>query len=132
MSDISYQQAGRAFHQTVTPAAQAATSAAGLPDAPAWAGYWTWVTAVILLMFVLYTAQKGTLSTWLGFFTWSTQATPTATDPLTSLANGLNSIFTAAQNAGTATRNAIGLGGPATSTAPTPGATSSGTPTGGS
>lgn len=43
----------------------------GLPTGPSWAGYWTFVTATIFLMFVLFLAKKGTLGTWIGFFSWS-------------------------------------------------------------
>jgi hypothetical protein len=56
-----------------TPAARAATSSLGV-EAPAWAGYWTFVTASIILAFVLYLAQKGRLSVWLAFFTPQTPA----------------------------------------------------------
>lgn len=52
-----------------TPVARAATGAAGLPAPPAWAGYWTFVSATLILAFVLYLAKHGRLSTWLAFFT---------------------------------------------------------------
>jgi hypothetical protein len=42
-------------------AARAGLEAGSVPAPPAWAGYWTWVSAVIILMFVLYLAQKGRL-----------------------------------------------------------------------
>lgn len=57
-----------------TPAARAATTAAGLPSPPAWAGYWTFVTATLILAFVLYLAKHGRLATWLAFFTPQTPA----------------------------------------------------------
>jgi hypothetical protein len=57
-----------------TPAAQAATSAAGLPSPPAWAGYWTFVSATLILAFVLYLAKHGRLAAWLAFFTPQTPA----------------------------------------------------------
>jgi len=47
-------------------------AATGAPTPPSYMGYWTFVTASIILMFILYTAQKGTLGIWLGFFSWST------------------------------------------------------------
>jgi hypothetical protein len=53
---------------------QAAHSELPIPQAPAWAGYWTFVTAIVLFMFVIYTAQKGTLSAWIGFLGWSSPA----------------------------------------------------------
>jgi len=40
----------------------------GAPAPPEWAGYWTFVTATILIAFVLFLAGKGTLSKWLGLF----------------------------------------------------------------
>lgn len=60
-----------------TPAAKAAHSAIGAPAAPSWGGYWNWVSATVILAFVLYTAQKGTLDTWVSFFGWNPQAAPT-------------------------------------------------------
>lgn len=114
MKDTSYQAAG----QVATAGAQAVTQTAGLPAAPSWAGYWTWVAAIVMLMFILYTAKKGTLATWFGFFTWQTPATPTVTNSqgatsllsgATSIANGLNSALTAAQNLGTSLGKAVGV-----------------------
>lgn len=49
------------------PAVQAAT---GL-EAPSWADYWTFVTATIVVMFVLFLAKNGHLSTWIGYLGWS-------------------------------------------------------------
>ena len=43
-------------------------AATGAPAPPEWAGYWTFVTATILVAFVLFLAGKGTLSKWLGLF----------------------------------------------------------------
>jgi hypothetical protein len=48
------------------------TAALGAP--PAWAGYWTFVTATIILAFILYVTKKGHLSTWIGFFSWTSPA----------------------------------------------------------
>src|SRR5208283_351394 len=56
----------------VTAAAASLSKGTPLPSAPAWAGYWTWTTAVVLIMFVLFVARKGTLQNWIAFFTWST------------------------------------------------------------
>lgn len=44
-----------------------------------WGSYWTFVTATITVMFVLYLAQKGRLQVWLQFFMWSNPSTPTVT-----------------------------------------------------
>jgi uncharacterized integral membrane protein len=55
-----------------TPSAKAIHSQLPIPQPPQWSGYWTFVTALILFMFVLYVAQKGTLTTWLSFFAWTT------------------------------------------------------------
>jgi hypothetical protein len=55
-------------------AARAGLDNAGVPAKPAWAGYWTWVAAVIIIMFVLYLAQKGRLGVWLAFFSWTSPA----------------------------------------------------------
>lgn len=63
-----------------TPLARATTSAAGLAAPPAWAGYWTFVTATIILAFVLYLAKHGRLSVWLAFFTPQTPAQIAAVD----------------------------------------------------
>jgi hypothetical protein len=41
-----------------------------LPQAPSWMGYWTFVTATILGLFVLYTAKQGTLPVWISFLGW--------------------------------------------------------------
>lgn len=57
--------------RAATAGAQAIHEATPLPMPPSWAGYWTFVSAAIIVMFVLYLAQKGTLSTWLGFFAWT-------------------------------------------------------------
>ena len=43
-------------------------AATGAPAPPEWAGYWTFVTAVIMVAFILFLAGKGTLSKWLGLF----------------------------------------------------------------
>jgi hypothetical protein len=56
--------AGRA----TTSIAKGVHSELPIPQAPSWGGYWNWVSAVVILAFVMYTAQKGTLSTWVGFF----------------------------------------------------------------
>lgn len=56
----------------LTSHVKAVHTAIGLPSAPSWAGYWNFVSATIILAFILYTAQKGTLHTWIGFFGWST------------------------------------------------------------
>lgn len=53
---------------------QTAHAVAGLPGPPAWAGYWTFVTATIILAFMFYTAKHGTLNTWVGFFSWKSPA----------------------------------------------------------
>lgn len=45
-----------------------------LPQAPAWSGYWTFVTATIIFAFILYLAQKSRLNAWIAFFSWSTPA----------------------------------------------------------
>jgi hypothetical protein len=50
-----------------------------IPQAPSWGGYWNWVSATVILAFVLYTAQKGTLGTWVSFFGWNPQPAPTTT-----------------------------------------------------
>ena len=65
---------GRATTQVV----KGAHAATGLPMPPSWGGYWNWVSATIILAFMLYTAQKGTLKTWVGFFGWNPQAAPSA------------------------------------------------------
>lgn len=87
-----------------TPAARAATGAAGLPAPPAWAGYWTFVTATIILAFVLYLAKHGRLSVWLAFFTPQTPATLGAATGTGSTAQvqGLFGGSTAAAGAGIA------------------------------
>jgi len=56
-----------------TPVAKAATGAVGF-EPPSWAGYWTFVTATLILAFVLYLAKHGRLSVWLAFFTPQTPA----------------------------------------------------------
>ena len=63
-----------------TATIQAAHRASGLPGAspPAWSGYWTFVTATIIIMFVLFVAKKGTLGTWIGFLSWSAPKSLTA------------------------------------------------------
>jgi hypothetical protein len=53
--------------------------ATGIPEPPEWAGYWTFVTATIIISFVLFLAEKNRLSLWMSFFTWTTQAAPSAT-----------------------------------------------------
>jgi len=76
----------KALGRSATSAAQTVHSQLEiLPQASSsWPGYWTFVTATIILMFILYTAQKGTLSTWIGFFAWSNPATPTAPNAASS------------------------------------------------
>jgi hypothetical protein len=67
---------------------QAAHGELPLPQAPSYVGYWTFVTATIILAFVLYLAQKNRLGVWLAFFSWSnplpvgtTGQTSTAANP---------------------------------------------------
>lgn len=60
------------IHRQLSSAIQAAHGASGLPTPPAWGGYWNWVSATIILAFIMYTAQKGTLNKWVSFFAWST------------------------------------------------------------
>ena len=43
-------------------------AATGAPAPPEWAGYWSFVTATVLVAFVLFLAGKGTLSKWLALF----------------------------------------------------------------
>lgn len=76
-----------------TPAVKAAHAAIGAPSAPSWSGYWNWVSAVVILAFVLYTAQKGTLSTWLSFFWWNPQAAPTTTSAASSTGSAVAGAF---------------------------------------
>jgi hypothetical protein len=57
---------------SITPAAKAITSELPVPQPPAWAGYWTFTTAVVILAFILYVTKKGTLNTWVSFFSWTT------------------------------------------------------------
>lgn len=64
----------RPVGQRVGAAVQAAHAELPLPQAPSWTGYWTFVTAAIIVMFILYLAQKGTLGIWLSFFSWSSPA----------------------------------------------------------
>jgi len=63
-----------------TAAVQAAHRAAGLPGAspPAWSGYWTFVTATIVVMFILFVARKGTLGKWISFLSWTSPQSLTA------------------------------------------------------
>lgn len=51
---------------------QAAHASAGLPTAPAWAGYWNFTTGLIIVMFILYLAKNNRLSTWVAFLGWGT------------------------------------------------------------
>jgi hypothetical protein len=62
-----------------TSVAKGAHAAIGAPAAPSWGGYWNWVSATVIIAFMLYTAQKGTLNTWVSFFGWNPQAAPTTT-----------------------------------------------------
>lgn len=71
-------------HATLTRGGSAATGTISgahrelpLPQAPAWAGYWTFVTGTIIVMFILFTAKKGSLQQWLQFLWW-TQPQPLA------------------------------------------------------
>jgi hypothetical protein len=58
--------------QQLNKGVQAAHGELPIPQPPAWAGYWTFTTAVIIFAFILYVTKKGTVGTWLGFFSWST------------------------------------------------------------
>jgi len=53
---------------TVPTIAKPFHAATGLAPPPEWAGYWSFVTATVLIAFVLFLAGKGTLSKWLGLF----------------------------------------------------------------
>lgn len=57
-----------------TPHVKAVHSELPIPQPVEWAGYWTFVTATIIIMFLLFIAEKGTLSTWIGFFSWTNPA----------------------------------------------------------
>lgn len=65
-------------------------AATGAPAPPEWAGYWTFVTAAILVGFVLFITKKGTLSTWIGFFSW---ATPSNEAPATTGTGSTLSLY---------------------------------------
>jgi hypothetical protein len=112
--------AGRVAAQTAGNAFRGAHQLSGLPQAPSWAGYWTFVTAAIIVMFVLFVAKKGTLSTWIGFLSWSTPlplGTPTASGTSPATTSGASTGSTAtlgspqtvtnAANAASSTLNSI-------------------------
>lgn len=71
-----------------TPAIKAAHAASGLPSAPTWAGYWTFVTATIIILFVLYLAKNNRLGVWLGFFSWTSPAAIGSTGATSTAATG--------------------------------------------
>ena len=72
-------------------AVRGAHTAIGLSAPPSWAGYWTFVTGSIIILFALYLAQHGRLTTWLQFFSWSNPATnTTATGAAATGAAGRN------------------------------------------
>lgn len=88
--DKTLTQAGRiasAGGRSATSAVQAAHGQLEiLPQAPSYANYWSFVVMVIVLLFILYTAQKGTLSTWISLMGW------TAIQPLGSATAGSNPL----------------------------------------
>lgn len=93
---------GRVAHAVAAPAAQAV-----LPAAPGYGGYWNYVTAV-----------KGTLHTWLGFFSWSSpQPLSTAStsggssNPVSTVTGALNAALNASQTAGLAVNQAATAAG---------------------
>jgi len=65
--------AGRA----TTSIAKGVHSELPIPQAPSWGGYWNWVSATVIIAFIMYTAQKGTLPQWVTFFGWNPQPAPT-------------------------------------------------------
>ena len=102
---------------------QAAHAAAGLPRPPSWAGYWTFVSATIIIMFILFTAKKGTLGKWIGFLSWTTpqtvgQATgdQSTTNPQTS-GSGASTPQNVVGTVGNAVGSMVGTG-PANTTTP--------------
>jgi hypothetical protein len=56
--------------RSVTQTTAAVHGEIGLPKQPSWAGYWTWVTACLIIMFLLYLAKHDRLSVWLAFLKW--------------------------------------------------------------
>lgn len=66
-------------------------------------GYWTFVVAMILVLFVFYTASNGLLSRWLGLFVYSKPTVVTnATTAQTTAA--------ASQNVASGLANSVGAG----------------------
>lgn len=93
---------------------KAATAVAAVPTTGTegdWNAYWTLVTGMIIVLFLLYIAGNGQLTAWLQLFTYATPATPSpagasaASGPLSTLDNlmpaslknvatGLNNLVT--------------------------------------
>lgn len=110
-------RAGAALARSTSATVQGAHAALPVLPQPTeqWGGYWTFVTATIVVMFILYTAQKGTLSTWLSFFAWSNPSTPTVGGATTSLTSGLatsaSQFLTLPSQIGGAANATTGAGG---------------------
>jgi hypothetical protein len=84
------QHAASAAVSTARTASKTVQAIAPIEGAASYGGYWNFVAGSIILMFLLYVAQKGHLSTWIGFFSWTAPA---------SIGTATN---TPAQSAGTA------------------------------
>jgi hypothetical protein len=75
MPDRTISQAAsvaKAGGRAASAVGKSATSAAQLavPLPTNYGGYWIFVVATIMGLFVLYVAKKGTLATWISFFTY--------------------------------------------------------------
>ena len=67
--------------RAATSAIRGVHSELPLPQPPAYGGYWSFVSASLILLFVLYLAANNRLGVWIAFFSWTKPGViATATD----------------------------------------------------
>lgn len=67
--------------RAATSAVRGVHSQLPLPQPPSYGGYWSFVSASMILLFILYLAANNRLGVWLAFFSWTApQSVGTATN----------------------------------------------------
>lgn len=108
--------AGHAASATVATGRAATSAVRGvhsqlpLPQPPSYGGYWSFVSASLILLFILYLAANNRLGVWLAFFSWTApQSIGTATNAgVPTQAAAAGAAVGSALTGGTGTGAALG------------------------